>query len=152
MPGSTRPMTFPSPTLAAGLEVAAVSVHQENGTLRYDWQERDGIWRKRPIAPSDGRADRGQEQARTSSRFEITVDGTGFHPSSLSMQAGSPATLVVTRTTDRTCAKEIVIQSLGIAKKLPLDEAVEIVITPDRKGDLRFACGMDMLAGVIHVE
>ena len=58
----------------------------------------------------------------------------------------------MTRTTDRTCAKEIVIPSLGIAQKLPLDEAIEIVITPDRKGDVRFACGMDMLVGVIHVE
>ncbi len=31
----------------ARLEVAGIRVHKENGTLRYDWQERDGVWTRR---------------------------------------------------------------------------------------------------------
>ena len=34
------------------LEVAAITLHKENGTPRYDWQERNGVWTKREIAPS----------------------------------------------------------------------------------------------------
>ncbi len=85
-------------------------------------------------------------------RHAITVDGSGFHPSAIKLAAGRPATLVLTRTTDETCAKEIVIPSLDIRRELPLNQPVEIALTPKVKGDVSFACGMDMLSGVLHVE
>jgi plastocyanin domain-containing protein len=85
-------------------------------------------------------------------RHAITVDGTGFHPSEIELAAGRPATLVLTRTTDETCAKEIVIPSLDIRRELPLGTPVEVVLTPKDKGEVRFACGMDMLTGVLHVQ
>jgi len=32
------------------LEVAAISVHKENDTLRYDWREKGGVWTKNQSA------------------------------------------------------------------------------------------------------
>ena len=84
--------------------------------------------------------------------LEVKVDQSGFVPAELSVPANQEVTLRVTRTTDHTCAKEIVIKDQGIAKDLPLNEPVEVRFTPSHKGDLRFACAMDMIAGTIHVQ
>ena len=88
-------------------------------------------------------------------RVEITVTSKGFEPDRVQVPAGQPVTLAITRKTDRTCAKRVVIQ-LGDGKKieqdLPLDKAVEISATFAKKGELRYACGMDMISGVILVQ
>ena len=83
---------------------------------------------------------------------EMTVDGAGFHPDRIAARAGQPITLAITRTTDETCGTEIVIPSQGINTKLPLNQRVEVTLTPAATGDLAFACAMDMLKGTIVVE
>ncbi len=83
---------------------------------------------------------------------EVTVDGSGFHPDRIPAKAGEPITLALTRTTDETCGTEIVIASMGVNQKLPLGERVEVTVTPGEKGEIAFACGMDMLKGVLVVE
>jgi len=90
--------------------------------------------------------------ATNAGRYEMTVDGAGFHPSQLTLAVGVPATIVVTRTTDQTCAKEMVIPSLNLRKALPLNQPVEFAVTPSAKGQINFACGMNMLSGVIEVH
>ncbi len=87
-----------------------------------------------------------------STRIAIEVTEKGFVPADVTVPAGKPVTLVVTRRTDKTCAKEIVIADQNIKLDLPLDRAVEIKFTPARPGEIRYACGMDMLAGKIIVE
>jgi plastocyanin domain-containing protein len=88
-------------------------------------------------------------------RIEITVTPKGFEPSKLVVAKAQPVTLVFTRKTDRTCAKRVVVQ-LGdgkkIAKELPLDTPVEIAATFAKTGELTYACGMDMISGVITVQ
>ena len=85
-------------------------------------------------------------------RIPITVTSKGFEPASIPVKAGQSVVLVVTRTTDRTCAKEIVIAERKIKKALPLNRAVEIHFTAVKPGSVRFACGMDMVAGKLVVE
>jgi plastocyanin domain-containing protein len=82
----------------------------------------------------------------------VTVDGAGFHPARIPARVGEPVTLVVTRTTDETCGTEIVVPAMAIDRKLPLNEKVEITLTPKAKGEIAFACGMDMLKGTIVVD
>ena len=95
----------------------------------------------------------GSSSARgASSRYEITVDGGGFHPNQLSLPVGLPATLVLTRTTDQTCAREIVVPALKLRQALPLNHPVELAVTPREKGQIAFACGMNMMTGVIDVR
>jgi plastocyanin domain-containing protein len=86
-------------------------------------------------------------------RIELTVTGQGFSPTPVKVKRGEPLTLVVTRTTDRTCAKEIVIPSEGIHVALPLNQPVEVRLTPKKTGELKYGCAMDqMIAGVLVVE
>ena len=82
----------------------------------------------------------------------VTVDGKGFHPDRIEATAGEPLKLVVTRTTDETCGTEIVMPAFAVNQKLPLNEPVEVVVTPTEPGTIAFACGMDMLKGSIVVQ
>lgn len=83
----------------------------------------------------------------------ISVTENGFEPDNISVQAGKPVTLVFTRKTDGTCAKEVVIPLEGqkIEKKLPLNEAVSVDVTFSKSGQITYACGMDMIKAVITV-
>jgi plastocyanin domain-containing protein len=84
--------------------------------------------------------------------IEISVTGEGFVPANIQVKKGQPGKLVVTRKTERTCATEIVIRELGINQPLPLNKPVTVQFTPVKSGQLRYACGMDMISGVIVVQ
>ena len=84
---------------------------------------------------------------------EITVTEEGFVPSPVRVREGEPLTLIVTRTTDRTCATEILIPAYDIEEELPLDQPVTITFTPTKSGEIKYGCGMgQMIAGVLVVE
>lgn len=79
----------------------------------------------------------------------ITVDAEGYHPSTVKAPAGKKATLVFTRTTDKSCGTEVVFPTLNIKKDLPLNQPIAVEIDMPASGSLAFACGMDMLKGAI---
>ncbi len=83
---------------------------------------------------------------------EITVTRDGFVPSTTTVQAGRPVTLVVTRKVERTCATDIVIKEYGVHQPLPLDKSVKVTLTPKKAGPIRYACAMDMIAGTLDVQ
>ncbi len=83
---------------------------------------------------------------------EIAVTSAGFVPAHVTVDAGRPVKLVVTRRTDRTCATEIVMKDFGVDRSLPLDRKVEVTVTPAKPGSYRFTCGMGMVAGVIEAR
>ena len=85
-------------------------------------------------------------------RVTITVTEKGFEPEVVTVAAGRPVTLVVTRTTAKTCATELVMPAHNINRPLPLGEAVEITFTPDKAGELTYACAMDMYKGKVVVR
>jgi plastocyanin domain-containing protein len=85
-------------------------------------------------------------------RIPVTVTSKGFEPASIPVKKGERVVLVVTRTTDRTCAKVFTISARKVRKDLPLNRAVEIRFTADKPGPVRFACDMDMVAGTLVVE
>ena len=99
------------------------------------------------VPASDAAVSKGSEQ-----RVAIRVTSKGFEPSTVKVEAGRPVVLVVTRTTDKTCATEFVMQDRKIHQALPLDRAVEIRFTPKKRGTMRYACGMDMIAGKVVVQ
>ena len=82
--------------------------------------------------------------------MKVTADG--FEPDKVPATKGKPLTLVITRTTDKTCATEIVVKDYGINTPLPLNKAVSVTFTPTRSGQVKFACGMDMIGGVVVVQ
>jgi plastocyanin domain-containing protein len=89
---------------------------------------------------------------RNAQVVEITVTGKGFEPSVVTVKAGRPVKLVVTRKTERTCATEIVMKDFGVNQPLPYEKPVTVVVSPKGPGAYRFACGMDMIAGVLKVQ
>ena len=82
----------------------------------------------------------------------MAVTDNGFVPSRVKASKGEKVRLVVTRTTDSTCAKEIVIKEEGINQALPLNKAVTVEFTPTKAGEIRYACGMDHVSGVVFVN
>ena len=87
-------------------------------------------------------------------RIAISVTDKGFEPDNVTVPSGKPVTLVFTRKSDTTCAKEVVIplDDQKIEKKLPLNEPVEVAVTFPKAGQITYACGMDMLKGVVVVQ
>jgi plastocyanin domain-containing protein len=82
----------------------------------------------------------------------IAVTSDGFVPAEVKVKRGQPVKLVVTRQVERTCATEIVMKDFGVNQPLPLGKPVTVTVTPKKAGAYRFACGMDMIAGVLQVE
>jgi plastocyanin domain-containing protein len=89
---------------------------------------------------------------KTGHAIEVAVTSDGFVPANIKVRQGQKVRLVVTRKTDRTCATEIVIKDQGINQALPLNRPVTVEFTPRKTGQIRYACGMDMISGVIVVE
>jgi plastocyanin domain-containing protein len=83
---------------------------------------------------------------------KLTVTKNGFEPPTVQARAGTPLTLVVTRTTDQTCATELVLPEEGLNVPLPLNQPVTITFTPRKAGKLRYSCAMRMFFGEIEVR
>ncbi len=88
-------------------------------------------------------------------KLSVRVTTKGFEPDRLMVPGGAPVILEFTRTTNETCAKQVVVEVGGgqkVTRELPLDQAVAISATFATGGELRYACGMDMISGVISVR
>lgn len=85
-------------------------------------------------------------------QFTIKVSKRGFEPVTLKLRRGVPARITFLRTTDNTCAKEIVLRDFSIRKALPLNQPVVVTLTPDKKGEFDFTCGMNMMRGKLIVQ
>ena len=60
--------------------------------------------------------------------------------------------MVVTRQTDQTSAKEILIPELNERLALPLNQAVRIEVPGGVTDTLNYICGMHMLGGTIAAK
>jgi plastocyanin domain-containing protein len=85
--------------------------------------------------------------AAYSPRVEVAVTEKGFEPSRIPARAGAPLTLVITRKTDSTCARDIVFTGREGKTELPLDKPVEVTYTPKVSGEVKFGCAMGMMVG-----
>ncbi len=83
---------------------------------------------------------------------ELRVTGRGFEPWRVTLKKDEPVRLVVTRTTDDTCAKELVIPDQRVRVDLPLGKAASVTFTPARAGEIRYSCAMGMMGGVLEVR
>ena len=82
----------------------------------------------------------------------VTVNESRFEPQRLTLEAGVPARVTFTRTSDKTCATAVVFPALNIRRDLPLNQQVAIEFTPDKPGEIAFTCGVNMLRGSIVVQ
>ena len=82
----------------------------------------------------------------------VKVDKKGFSPSEVKLIKGKPALLYFVRTTDETCAKEVVFPELKIEKDLPLNTPVRIDIPTVEARTLTFQCGMAMYKSAVLIQ
>lgn len=100
------------------------------------------------ISACKGKAD----EALPSGAVEVVANEDGFKPSSVTFKKGAPASLVFVRTTDETCATEVVFPELSLKKDLPKGERVTITIPTDKERTLTFQCGMGMYKSAVVVD
>ena len=141
--------------VASGVRPGDVVVTEGSFFVRAE-RERLGLRPAAATAAAGGAAPatssiQGDAQAKTQSA-KIVVNEQGFEPAKVALRAGTPARLTFVRTTDKTCATEVVFPSLKIKRGLPLNEPVQIEFMPAKTGEIAFACGMGMLRGTIVVQ
>jgi plastocyanin domain-containing protein len=86
---------------------------------------------------------------------DVTASEHGFSPTSLKLPSGGPGShmpVSFVRTTDKTCATEVVFPDLKIEQKLPLGQVVSVDLPTDSPKTLTFQCGMGMYKGAIVVS
>jgi RND family efflux transporter MFP subunit len=89
-----------------------------------------------------------QVERAAPARVRVLVDSQGFQPSRVHLPAGQRTEITFVRTSEQTCATEVVFPQLEIRRPLPLDTPVVVQVPPQASGVLSFICGMDMIRGV----
>jgi len=91
--------------------------------------------------------------AAAGGKIAMAVTANGFEPERIPAKKGQPLILAITRTTDKTCAREIVFQGQDGKTELPLNKTVEVSYTPKASGEIKFGCAMGMMvSGVLAVS
>ncbi len=82
---------------------------------------------------------------------DILVEG-GYKPSSIVIPLGKTTKLNFLRKDSSSCLEEVVFGDFKIRKFLPINQKVTIEITPKKKGEFGFSCGMNMFQGKLIVN
>lgn len=90
------------------------------------------------------------EMMVSGNNLEILVDG-GYHPSIIKVNRNQKITLSLIRKDKNSCLEEFILPDFKISKYLPLNEKVNVVITPKKQGEYSFHCGMNMFHGKVVV-
>jgi len=83
---------------------------------------------------------------------ELRVTEKGFEPAEVVLERGEAVKLVITRTTEETCARRILVEGQGIDAALPLGQAVTLPLLPRRSGPIHYACAMGKIGGLLIVR
>ncbi len=81
----------------------------------------------------------------------ITVEG-GYSPNIVRVRQGVPLRLTFDRREAGDCTSRVVFPDFGASKPLPAFGSASLEFTPDKAGEFRFACGMNMIHGTLVVE
>lgn len=79
--------------------------------------------------------------------FKLSVTDKGFEPKELKVKPDIPVILHITRKTNGTCAREIVVPSKNLKVELPMNKEVVVNIGKLQKGEIKFGCAMEMMVG-----
>ena len=83
--------------------------------------------------------------------IEIIVEG-GYSPNVISIPKGKTTKINFIRKDSNSCLEEVVLGDFHIKKHLPLNQKVTVEITPQKRGEFGYSCGMNMYHGKIIVK
>ncbi|MFO0667409.1 MAG: cupredoxin domain-containing protein [Polyangiaceae bacterium] len=104
------------------------------------------------VASVSGCSKKATEPELVSGHVAITAGEDGFSPSAIAVKKGSPLTLDFKRTSEKTCATEVVFPELKIEKPLPLGQVVSIDVPTDADRTITFQCGMAMYKSKVVIR
>lgn len=81
----------------------------------------------------------------------ISVADGVYTPSRIEVARGQPLVLRFTRHDPSPCAEQVIFADLGLSADLPLNQPVDVSITPERTGEFEFTCQMGMYRGALVV-
>ena len=84
-------------------------------------------------------------------KIAVEAGKDGYKPDRITGKPAEKLNLVFTRTVDAECLSQLKAPD-GKVVDLPLNKPVEVAITVPDKGELAFACGMDMFHGTIVAQ
>ncbi|HEU4521279.1 MAG TPA: cupredoxin domain-containing protein [Thermoanaerobaculia bacterium] len=99
-----------------------------------------------PPAPVSAQESEGVQTA------DLKISGGEYQPASLTVRAGVPLRLNVTRDEKPGCGDVLTIPSQNISRPIPVNQVTQIEFTPQEAGELEFTCGMNMMRGKIVVQ
>ncbi len=83
--------------------------------------------------------------------IEIKVADGIYTPDAIKARIGQTLTLRFIREDETPCAATVLFPDFDQSLELPLDKAVDIKLTPDKKGQFEFTCQMGMYRGELIV-
>jgi plastocyanin len=84
---------------------------------------------------------------------KITVQlPAGYKSGAATAKAGIPIALTFALKSEADCGDDIAVPAANWHKKLKVGESATVVVTPQKSGELKFACTMDMMKGSIKVQ
>lgn len=92
-----------------------------------------------------------EEAVLVSNEVDIIVEG-GYKPEVISIPKGKTTKIHFLRKDPSDCLEEVILGDFKIRKRLPLNQKVTIELTPQKTGEYRFECGMNMYHGKIIVR
>jgi plastocyanin domain-containing protein len=84
-------------------------------------------------------------------RVAVEAGAKGYQPERIAGKPGEKLMLVFTRTTDSSCLEQLKTPE-GKLLDLPKGKPVEVAVTVPQVGEVGFACGMDMVTGVVVAD
>lgn len=91
------------------------------------------------------------KEVAVSGSVDIVVEG-GYSPNLISIPKGKTTKLNFIRRDPTACLEELVLGDFKIRKNLPLNQKIVVELTPQRKGEFVYTCGMNMYHGKIIVK
>lgn len=92
-----------------------------------------------------------EKEISVTDSVDIIVEG-GYSPEVISIPKGKTTKINFIRKDPTSCLEEVVLGDFKIRKYLPLNEKITIELTPQRSGEFKYSCGMNMYHGKIIVR
>lgn len=133
-----------SASLVASIAPVSAMAQHSHGSHSGDMPHHSG--------QSEERAPRAPPEPLPARTIEIQLTERGFEPDRVVAKLGERIKLVVTRATDATCAREVILDEFLIWDRLPLGTPVAETFRTGRPGDFTFHCANGAVRGTFTVE